>query len=170
MAEEQNVITQGELDRILTVFSNVHKDNDENEKGETPADLSLSQVEVDTVFAKGVRSAPNAVAACRQDLSKEDAAQIRARKIAARKAHSALILAQVNAGSPRRVQVSYGSCLKKNSELEKLKEGDSILLDRKVGEDVNVFIDGRPFAKGVLTETNGVASVKLTKLVPKEKR
>lgn len=167
MAEEQNVITQGELDRILTVFSNVHKDNDENEKGETPADLSLSQVEVDTVFAKGVRSAP---VAGKQDLSKEDAAQIRARKIAARKAHSALILAQVNAGSPRRVQVSYGSCLKKNSELEKLKEGDSILLDRKVGEDVNVFIDGRPFAKGVLTETNGVASVKLTKLVPKEKR
>ncbi|MCR5622501.1 MAG: FliM/FliN family flagellar motor C-terminal domain-containing protein [Treponema sp.] len=166
MAEEQNMITQGELDRILTVFSNVHKDNDENEKLVPPANVSLSQVEVDTVLSKGIVRG----LAAKAELSMEEAARIRARKIAARKAHSAQILAQVNADSPRRVLVSYGSCLKKNLELEHMKEGDSILLDRKISEEVKVFVDGKLFAKGLLTERDGMAAVKLIKLASKENK
>lgn len=159
MAEKQDTITKDELSRMLTVFSNVHKDNDENERGTPPANMVLSQVEVDSVFEKGVKEPPKA--------GEENAAQIRARKIAARKAHSAQILAQVNACSPKRIQVSYGSCLKKSMDIEKIKEGDVVALDRKMSEEVKVFVDGRLFAKGVLGEEAGVATVKITNLSPR---
>lgn len=171
MAEEKVMISQDELSRMLTVFSNVHKDNDENERGTPPANMILSQVEVDTVFEKGVRKPPKAdgdgIIKPATGQNMDEAAQIRAMKIAARKAHSAQILAQVNACSPKRIQVSYGSCLKKNIDIEKLKEGDVVELDRKISEEVKVFVDGRLFAKGVLGEKAGVATVKLTNLSPR---
>lgn len=111
MAEEKVMISQDELSRMLTVFSNVHKDNDENERGTPPANMILSQVEVDTVFEKGVRKPPKAdgdgIIKPATGQNMDEATQIRAMKIAARKAHSAQILAQVNACSPKRIQVSY---------------------------------------------------------------
>ncbi len=172
MEEKQVTITKDELSRMLTVFSNVHKDNDENEKGTPPANMVLSQVEVDTVFEKGVKGPPKEdgdglIKPAVTGTGKADAAQLRAQKIAARKAHSAQILAQVNACSPKRIQVSYGSCLKKSIDIDKLKEGDVVELDRKMSEEVKVFVDGRLFAKGMLGEKDGVATVKLTNLSPR---
>ena len=172
MAEEKGTITQEELDRILTVYSNVHKDNDENEKrGEPAGKLTLSQAELDSVLAQGPSESwsadPNESKAEKPALSKEEAARIRARKIAERKAHSAQILAQVKAGAPRRIIVSYGSCVKRNSDIEKLKEGDTIELDRKNDDSMKIYVDGKFFAEGVLVEKAGAASVKLTKLASK---
>jgi flagellar motor switch/type III secretory pathway protein FliN len=40
-------------------------------------------------------------------------------------------------------------------------------LDRKMSEEVKVFVDGRLFAKGMLGEKDGVATVKLTNLSPR---
>lgn len=172
MAEKQDTITKDELSRLLTVFSNVHKDNDDNEKGPPPANMILSQVEVDSVFEKGLKAPREAagdgiIRPAVTEAGKADAAQIRAQKIAARKAHSAQILAQVNACSPKRLQVSYGSCLKKSIDIDKLKEGDVVELDRKMSEEVKVFVDGKLFAKGVLGEKTGVATVKITNLAPR---
>ncbi len=179
MAENKVIITQEELDRMLTVVSNVHKDNDANERGATPADLPLSQADLDSLYKKGVaaekKAAEKAAAAAKDDiirldrpqLSKDEAARIRAQKIAERKAHSAQILAQVKADSPRRILVSYGGCLKKDSDIEKLGSGDVIRLDRRVSEKVKVYVDGRLFAEGEMGEESGMATVKLTKLVSK---
>ena len=199
MSENQVTISQNELDRILTVFSNVQKDNSANEKGATPAGLSLSQDDLDSLYRKGVAAvnkaaankaaisrafaanaaagksaAPNKTAGTddiirldKPQVSKDEADRIRARKIAERKAHSAQILAQVKADSPCRIVVSYGSCLKKGDEVEKLAAGDTIRLDRRLSENVKVFVDGRLFAEGVLGEDAGMATVKLTKLVSK---
>ena len=184
MAENKVIITQDELDRMLTVVSNVHKDNDANERGATPADLPLSQADLDSLYKKGVAAEKKAAAASASAASandeiirldkpqpgRDDAARIRAQKIAERKAHSAQILAQVKADTPRRILVSYGGCLKKDSDIEKLGKGDVISLDRKISEKVKVYVDGRLFAEGEMGQNAGTATVKLTKLVAKEGR
>ena len=173
MAEERVLITQNELDRMLTVVSNVQKDNKANERGETPAELPLSQDELDTLFMKdaGDRDAGGsgrqAAASAR---SKEEAAKIRAQKIAERKAHSARILAQVKANAPRRVLVSYGGCVKNNIEIDGLHSGETIRLDRLISDAVKVYVDGRLFAEGVPGNDAGVATVTLTKIMPQEER
>lgn len=187
MAECKVIITQDELDRMLTVVSNVHKDNDENERGATPADLPLSQADLDSLYKKGIaaekavgqaagKKTAEQAAAAKDDFirldkpqpGKDDAARIRAQKIAERKAHSAQILAQVKADTPRRILVSYGGCLKKDSDIEKLGRGDVIRLDRRISENVKVYVDGRFFAEGEMGQNAGTATVRLTKLVAEE--
>ena len=182
MAENKVIITQDELDRMLTVVSNVHKDNDENERGATPADLPLSQADLDSLYKKGIAAekaagqAAGKKTAAKDDFiqldkpqpGKDDAARIRAQKIAERKAHSAQILAQVKADTPRRILVSYGGCLKKDSDIEKLGRGDVIRLDRRISENVKVYVDGRFFAEGEMGQNAGTATVRLTKLVAEE--
>lgn len=182
MAECKVIITQDELDRMLTVVSNVHKDNDENERGATPADLPLSQADLDSLYKKGIAAekaagqAAGKKTAAKDDFlrldkpqpGKDDAARIRAQKIAERKAHSAQILAQVKADTPRRILVSYGGCLKKDSDIEKLGRGDVIRLDRRISENVKVYVDGRFFAEGEMGQNAGTATVRLTKLVAEE--
>lgn len=182
MAECKVIITQDELDRMLTVVSNVHKDNDENERGATPADLPLSQADLDSLYKKGIAAEKAAGQAAgkktaakddcirldKPDPGKDDAARIRAQKIAERKAHSAQILAQVKADTPRRILVSYGGCLKKDSDIEKLGRGDVIRLDRRISENVKVYVDGRFFAEGEMGQNAGTATVRLTKLVAEE--
>lgn len=182
MAECKVIITQDELDRMLTVVSNVHKDNDENERGATPADLPLSQADLDSLYKKGIAAekaagqAAEKKTAAKDDFirldkpqpGKDDAARIRAQKIAERKAHSAQILAQVKADTPRRILVSYGGCLKKDSDIEKLGRGDVIRLDRRISENVKVYVDGRFFAEGEMGQNAGTATVRLTKLVAEE--
>ena len=142
MPDNKVIITQDELDRMLTVVSNVHKDNDENEKEATPADLPLSQADVDSLYRKGIAAEKKAagqdeiIRLPKPNPDRDDAAQIRARKIAERKAHSAQILAQVKASSPRHILVAYGGCVKNNSELENLHAGESIRLDRLLSDSV----------------------------------
>ncbi len=173
MAEEQVTISQNELNRMLTVVSNVQKDNNENEKGETPVGLSLSQSDLDSLYKKGsvVRKAVPAsdeiIKINKPQQSEDDAAKIRARKIAERKAHSAQILAQVKADAPRRILVAYGISIKKNAEIEKLVPGDTIRLDRMISDPVRVYVEGKLFAEGEIGNDSGVATIKLTKLAPK---
>ena len=175
MAEEKGMITQNDLDRILTVYSNVHRDNDENEKkGELSGKIILSQAELDSVMAKSIskygQDNSDIIKLPKPESSDEDAAQIRAMKIAARKAHSAQILAKVQAESPRQIIVSYGNCVKNNSEIDKLKEGDIIDLDRKSNGTMKVYVDGHLFAEGIPVQKPGSASIQLIKLASKESR
>ncbi len=97
----------------------------------------------------------------------EDAAKVRAAKIAARKARAAALLAEANATSPRRITVVYGSILKKQKEVDSFTKGTVIQLDRQPIESAEILVDGKLFAKGKLSSQNGHASVQITEIVKK---
>lgn len=168
MADNENQNSRDELNRIFTVFDNVKEDNAKNEKLETPQGLALSQSELDKLFSH--KSESTSAAASSQTppkpaLSSEEAAAIRARKIAERKARAAQLLAQANAGSPKRITVVYGTCLKTGAEVEKLQTGEFIQLTRPIEEAAKVYVDGKLFASGILAQNNGKACVQLTEIV-----
>ena len=154
-------LSQAELDDIL---HNVRKDNDEHEHVSYPAGVSLSQSDLDALLGG---DAVSTVVKPQQKPAEapQGADAARAAKIAERKARAAEMLARVNAGSPKRVSVVYGSTLRKGDEISALRPGDTIALDRAAEAAADILVDGKLFARGILETADGSASVRLTELV-----
>ena len=94
-----------------------------------------------------------------------DADAARAAKIAERKARAAEMLARVNASSPKRITVVYGSTLRRGSEISALAAGDLLELDRSPEEAAEIQVDGKPFAYGRPGVVNGRTAIKITRII-----
>ncbi len=165
-------LSQAELDRL---FGNSSASTGSEKK---PAPAEPQPRVADSLQSQ---SAPNVQAQAMQDDStasgvqtgavgqesalEADAAAARAAKIAERKARAAEMLARVNASSPKRISVIYGSTLRKGDEISALAAGDTIVLDRALTETAEIQVDGKPFAYGVLGNANGNAAIKITRLL-----
>ncbi|MBQ7159704.1 MAG: FliM/FliN family flagellar motor switch protein [Treponema sp.] len=164
-------ISQDDLNKVL---SNIRKDNDEHEKIPDSSGVSLSQSELEKLFGGSSAFAskpaepqtppeqPHTDPQLQTDAEREAA---RAAKIAERKARAAAILAQANASSPKRISVVYGTATRRGWEIDKLKQGDTIQLDRIVPEYADIMIDGKLFARGIIQDQNGHASVTIMQIV-----
>ncbi|MCR5724364.1 MAG: FliM/FliN family flagellar motor C-terminal domain-containing protein [Treponema sp.] len=179
-------LSQDELNRVL---NNIRNDNSERENKPVSSGISLSQADLDRLFGSGSSStvstgsaspekaAPAATPAAGTgtppasgDAQASDSASAatdaaRAAKIAERKARAAEMLARVNASSPKRITVIYGSTLRKGEELAGLAPGDMLELDRVMEEAAEIQVDGKPFAYGYLGKVNGNAAVKITRIL-----
>lgn len=152
-------LSQDDLNRVL---SNVRKDNDEHEKNPAPDAVSLSQGELERLLAGGSSSAEKPAAA---DVSQAEKDAARAAKIEERRKRAAALIDQANASSPKRISVVYGTATRRGWEIEKLRVGDSILLDRIVHEYADILVDGTLFARGAIENKDGHATVKIMQIV-----
>lgn len=171
-----SAVSQTELDDILHT---VREDNEEHQRIPYPSSVPLSQSDLDVLLGGGAPSttvtAPKPPAAPSETAPQskqtapaaesDDAAAARAAKIAERKARTAEMLARVNASSPKRVSVIYGSTLRKGGELSALRLGDNLVLDRVLEAAADILVDGKPFARGILGYSDGTASVRITELL-----
>lgn len=146
-------LSQDELNRVL---SEVRKDNDEHEKNPDPVAVSLSPTELERLMVGGALPA---------DASQAEKDAARAAKIEERKRRMAEVLAQANASSPKRISVVYGTATRRGWEIEKLRAGDSILLDRIVPEYAEILVDGKLFARGAIEDKDGHAAIKIVQIV-----
>ncbi len=168
-------ISQDELNKVL---NNIRKDNDEREKIPDSPGIALSQSELEKLFGSSQSLAPKSDSTAGgnsgtssvteketelQSDTERDAA--REAKIAERKARAAAILAQANASSPKRISVVYGTATRRGHEVEKLQPGDTIQLDRIIPEYADILVDGKLFARGIIKDQNGHASVTIAQLV-----
>ena len=154
-------LTQDEIDRVL---NNVRHDNEEND---APAaqEISLSQAELDALFGGNTKATyvkDSEVPAVSDEVP---APADKAAKIAARKAKTAALLAKVNASSPKRVSVVYGTMLGAEEQLHDLAAGSFLELDRLSTDSADIFIDGKLFAHGRLGSLNGHAAVRITEIM-----
>lgn len=155
------MLPQEELDKIL---NDVRKDNTENEPA--PVGVALPQSALDDILGEDASSTvvkPQPEEA-KTYATPEEAEAARAAKIAARKARTAELLARVNANSPKRISVIYGSALLKGSELSALKPEDTLTLDRGEETAADILVDGKQFGRGIITYADGKASVKITEI------
>lgn len=160
---KNSAVSQTELDDILHT---VREDNEEHQRIPYPSSVPLSQSDLDVLLGGGAPS--TTVTASKQTApaaEPDDAAAARAAKIAERKARTAEMLARVNASSPKRVSVIYGSTLRKGGELSALRLGDNLVLDRVLEAAADILVDGKPFARGILGYSDGTASVRITELL-----
>lgn len=155
-------LSQDELNRVL---NNVRKDNDEHEKAPVSAGVSLSQSELEKLFGGASSSAPAATPATPAEQSQADKDAARAAKIEERKRHAAELLAQANASSPKRISVVYGAATRRGHELESIKPGDWIELDRIEPEYADILVDGKLFARGIPSYKDQHASIQITQIV-----
>ena len=151
-------LSQDELNRVL---SNVRRDNDEHEKIPDPDAVSVSPSELERLLAGGSSSAEKSAADVAQ--AEKDAA--RAAKIEERRKRAAALIEQANASSPKRISVVYGTATRRGWEIEQLRVGDSILLDRIVHEYADILVDGTLFARGAIESKDGHATVKIMQIV-----
>ncbi|MDE7227990.1 MAG: FliM/FliN family flagellar motor switch protein [Treponemataceae bacterium] len=151
-------LSQDELNRVL---SNVRRDNDEHEKIPDPDAVSVSPSELERLLAGGSSSAEKSAADAAQ--AEKDAA--RAAKIEERRKRAAALIEQANASSPKRISVVYGTATRRGWEIEQLRVGDSILLDRIVHEYADILVDGTLFARGAIESKDGHATVKIMQIV-----
>lgn len=138
-------------DDFFGVFSNVRRDIFANQqKTEAPSDLSLSQSELDELFAKRQE----------EKQKKEDSLSPEYKeKLAASRARSAELVKQINAKTRRRLVVVFGSAERNNNELQEINIGDKIELKRQQNELVSIFLDGKLYARGEAVTENGRRSV-----------
>lgn len=190
MADEERVLlTQDELDNIL---SGVRSDNAENKKHVTGQNaVALSQAELDNLFGNSnstmraigkepepeksidekvadiISENPESTGSLGDSAnpSGEKQALTMAEKIAARKARTEELLKKVNAQSPKRISVVYGSTLSTGEKINQYKIGSVIELDREMDSGVDVFCDGKLIARGFIGKHNGKAAVRITSLV-----
>lgn len=165
-------LSQDELNLIL---SNIRKDNDEHEKIPDSSGVSLSQADLEKLFggssSGAQKSAGNSVepdasqSSSGEHFSEQTADEIRAAKIAERKRHAAELLAQANANSPKRISVVYGTATRRGKEIENLKVGDTIKLDRIVPEYADILVDGKLFARGAIEDKDGHATITIAQIV-----
>ncbi|MBQ3966572.1 MAG: FliM/FliN family flagellar motor switch protein [Treponema sp.] len=166
-------ISQDELNKVL---NNIRKDNDEREKIPDSPGIALSQSELEKLFGSSQSLAPKSdstaggnsgTSSVTETELQSDAERDAAReaKIAERKARAAAILAQANASSPKRISVVYGTATRRGHEVEKLQPGDTIQLDRIIPEYADILVDGKLFARGIIKDQNGHASVTIAQLV-----
>lgn len=165
-------LSQDELDRVL---NNIRHDNSERESKPVSSGIALSQADLDKLFGAGATA--TVISKPHEAPAKEDQAPVsepapadnadalRAAKIAERKARAAEMLARVNASSPKRITVIYGSVLRKGDEISALQAGTMLELDRAMEENAEIQVDGKPFAYGKIGSTNGKAAVKITRLL-----
>ena len=151
MATENEIaLTQEEIDRVLNT---VRQDNKEQEEL-TPLQegISLCQADLDALFGKN---------------SNSTTISIHSEKIAARREQSAALLAKVNASSPKRISVVYGTVLCPGEKVDELKVGGLLELDRLSVESAEIYVDGKLFGRGKLGTVNDHAAVKLTQILNK---
>ena len=154
MVEDTIKLSQEEINNVLT---GVRKDNSQNEHNFNAQNVALSQSELDKIFAAGASpvKANNTVAVNNtQDSAKLQAEQEarRAAKIAERRARTAKLLASVNAASPKRIAVVYGSTLIKPEVLQSIQAGDTVPIDKSNPDSVDILVDGKLYAKGTINE------------------
>ncbi len=174
MAEHAVSLSQDELDKVL---NSVRKDKAELEKAFTASSAALSQEELDRLLGGGATSttktAPEEPKVERRDpislgaisSATQSDQENHAAKIAERKARTAELLAKVNAASPKRISVIYGSAMRKGDAVSQIKTGDSIVLDRFPEDVADILLDGKLFARGKLTVEDGHAAVKITEVL-----
>jgi len=161
-------LSQDELNKVL---SNIRKDNDEHEKIPDSSGISLSQADLEKLFGSSSsasqKTSPEPAATESDPHLQTDAEReaARAAKIAERKAHAAALLAEANANSPKRISVVYGTATRRGKEIEGLQPGDTIQLDRIVPEYADIMVDGKLFARGIIQEQSGHASVTIAQIL-----
>lgn len=172
-SEENFTLTQEEIDRVM---NNVRADTLEQENVTPLTDgISLSQSELDALFGKNTKStyintaaqekaAPADRAPEPEKQPVEKTPQNHAAKIAARRAQAAALLAKVNASSPKRVQVVYGTTLYDDEKIDALAPGSLIELDRLSTDSADVYVDGKLVAKGRLGSIRDHAGIKITEI------
>lgn len=173
MAENTVALSQDELDKVL---HNIRNDNAENGKAFSAPSAAVSQAELDRLLGGGATKTTRPDEKEREPLRREPISmgvitgvQIseadHAAKIAERKARAAELLAKVNAASPKRLSVVYGSSMRKGEAVSQIKAGDSIMLDRIIEDVADILLDGKPFARGKLTTIDGYAAVTITQIL-----
>lgn len=160
-------LSQDELNNVL---NNIRKDNDERDKIPDSSSVSLSQADLERLFGSSSSLAPKtpepaATTAEPQLQTDAEREAARAAKIAERKAHAAALLAEANANSPKRISVVYGTATRRGKEIEGLQPGDTIQLDRIVPEYADIMVDGKLFARGIIQDKSGHASVTIAQIV-----
>ena len=162
-------LSQDELNNVL---NNIRKDNDERDKIPDSSSVSLSQADLERLFGSSSSLAPKTPEPAATSAESEPQLQTdaereaaRAAKIAERKARAAALLAEANANSPKRISVVYGTATRRGNEIEKLQQGDTIQLDRIVPEYADIMVDGKLFARGIIQDKNGHASVTIAHIV-----
>lgn len=177
MEDNEILLSQDELDRVL---NGVRSDNEENDTaivGQKSA--AISQAELDLLLGSSNSTMKKIEPKQEESVEKEtvppepevDVAVPESKpmtmeeKIAARKARAAELLAKVNAASPKRISVVYGSTLTTGTEIEKYKPGTLIELDRPRGADVDILCDGKLIGRGIVGCANGKTVVKITSIL-----
>ncbi len=73
---------------------------------------------------------------------------------------------------PVEVQIVLGSTEMPVSELMALQKGSTVALDRRIGEPVDVMVNGRKIARGEITVLEGDSSrfgIRLTEIIAQAK-
>ena len=173
MADNTVALSQDELDKVL---NNIRNDNAENGKAFSAPSAAVSQAELDRLLGGGSTKTTkpdpaNTEPHRREPISMgvitgvQSSEADHAAKIAERKARAAELLAKVNAASPKRLSVVYGTVMRKGEAISQIKAGDSIMLDRLTEDVADILLDGKPFARGKLTTEDGYAAVRVTEIL-----
>lgn len=164
IGQSSAAISQAELDLVLGggTISTVVKSAPAPEPKNTPVELSVPiSMPVSPSPAVSVEPSTPLSTAANQDTKNMTMEE----KIAARKARMEALLAQVNAQSPKRVSVVYGSMLSTGDKISKYEKGTIIELDREYGSDVDVLCDGKLIAKGKILGDRKQAAVEITFMI-----
>ena len=159
MADNNSVsLSQDDINLVLSI---VRTENDAHNKEDALLGVGLSQSDLDQLFtakpATVVQEEP-------RQLTPEEK---RAAKIAERKARAAALLAKVNAESPRRVHAVYGSTLLSGNRISDLAPGDTLDFERSRDNLVDILVDDKVIARGLMEARDGHCSVKLTEVHPR---
>lgn len=128
--------------------------------GQNNSGLAITQEELDRLLSRGIQPAP---------APESESKGARNAKVAARRARAADLAAQISAQQKHHITVIYGTASLSQEELDALKRGDSIRLDRKTDAAAEILVDGKPFAKGSLSSDGKNASVTLTRRLQAER-